>query len=266
MPRLRRSAEEQERLDRHGPTYVEALARGLRVLQALGADKRPLGLSEIAARVGLARASVRRSLHTLAHLGFAEIDGRGFRLTARVLSLAGAYLASDPAVDILQPAVERLALQVGEACSAAVLDGAEAVMIAHASPRRVLAVSAQLGYRLPALSSSLGRALLAGLDDASLTAYLAQAKPVRHTRHTVVDKRRLYAAILEARRNGYALVDQEAELGFRSISVPVCRRDGRTVAALNIGAHSERVPLRQLQQSFLPPLRAAAEQLQPLLL
>ena len=266
MPRLARSTEEQERLERLGPTYVEALARGLRVLQALGADRRPLGLSEIAGRVGLARASVRRSLHTLVHLGFAETDGRGFRLTPKVLSLAGAYLASDPAVDILQPAVERLAQQVGEACSAAVLDGSEVVMIAHASPRRVLAVSAQIGYRLPALASSLGRALLAGLDDAALATYLAQAQPARHTRYTVVDKRKLHDAILKTRRDGYALVDQEAELGFRSISVPVRRRDGRTIAALNIGAHSERVPVKQLQQRFLTPLRAAAEQLQSLLL
>jgi IclR family pca regulon transcriptional regulator len=265
MPRLTRTAEDQARLDELGPTYVEALARGLKVLQALGAERRPLSLSEIAGSIGLARASVRRSLHTLVHLGFAETDGRSFRLTAKVLTLAGAYLASDPAVDILQPAVERLAEQVGEASSAAVLDGHDVVMIAHASPRRVIAVSAQIGYRLPALASSLGRALLAGLDDSALTAYLAKAEPARHTRHTLVDRRKLQAAILQARRDGYALVDQEAELGFRSISVPVRRRDGRVVAALNIGAHSERVPLKELRDRCLPPLRAAAERLQPLL-
>jgi len=266
MPRLRRTAEEQARLDAFGPTYVEALARGLKVLQAFGHDRRPLTLSEIAARVGLARASVRRTLHTLTHLGFAEADGRAFRLTPKVLTLAGAYLASDPAVDILQPAVERLAQQVGEACSAAVLDGAEVVMIAHASPRRVIAVSAQIGYRLPALASSLGRALLSTLDDAALARFLARVEPAKHTRHTVTDKRKLLAAILKARAQGHALVDQEAELGFRSISVPVRRRDGKAVAALNIGAHSERVPLNELQRNFLPALRQAAEQLQAQLL
>jgi IclR family pca regulon transcriptional regulator len=266
MPRLTRSAEELARLERYGPTYVEALARGLKVLQALGADRRPLTLSEIATGVGLARASVRRTLHTLSHLGFAEADGRSFRLTPKVLTLAGAYLTSDPAVDILQPAVERLAQETGEASSASVLDGPDVVMIAHASPRRVIAVSAQIGYRLPALASSLGRALLAGLDDAALSAFLARHRPIRHTRYTVVDRRKLHAAILKARRDGFAVVDQEAELGFRSVSVPLRRRDGRTIAALNIGAHSERVPLKELQDRFLPALRRAAEQLQPHLL
>ena len=266
MPRLTRSAEEQARFESFGPTYVEALARGLKVLQAFGSDRRPLTLSEIAAQVGLARASVRRTLHTLTHLGFAEADGRSFRLTPKVLTLAGAYLASDPAVDILQPAVERLAQQVGEACSAAVLDSTDVVMIAHASPRRVIAVSAQIGYRLPAIASSLGRALLSALDDAALAQFLAQVQPARHTRHTLTDKRKLHAAILKARADGYALVDQEAELGFRSISVPVRRRDGRTVAALNIGVHSERVPLKELQRSFLPALRQSAERLQAQLL
>ena len=261
MPRLTRSPEDRERLERFGPTYVEALARGLKVLQAFAQHRRALPLSEIAAAVGLARASVRRTLHTLVHLGFAESDGRSFKLTPKVLRLAGAYLSSNAAADILQPAVERLAQQVQEACSAAVLDGGEVVMVAHASPNRVIAVAAQIGYRLPALSSSLGRVLLAALDDAGLDAFLARSRPARLTRYTVTDKRALKALILKARRDGFALVDQEAELGFRSVAVPLRRRDGSVIAALNIGAHSERVALKQLRDTLLPRLQATAASL-----
>src|SRR5437762_1202007 len=130
MPRLTRSPEDRARLERFGPTYVEALARGLKVLQAFAAERRGLSLSEVAGQVGLARASVRRTLHTLVQLGFAETDGRAFRLTPKVLTLAGAYLSSNAAADILQPAVERLAQAVQEACSAAVADDTDVVMIA----------------------------------------------------------------------------------------------------------------------------------------
>ena len=120
MPRLTRTPEDRERLERFGPTYVEALARGLRVLEAFGRDRRQLTLSDAARAVDLPRASVRRTLHTLVQLGYAETDGRMFRLTPRVLTLAGSYLLSNPLSEILQPAVERISAEVKEACSTAV--------------------------------------------------------------------------------------------------------------------------------------------------
>ena len=133
MQHLTRTRMEQRLADTAGPDFLEALARGLRIMQAFNRDRRQLTLSDLARLVDLPRASVRRTLHTLVHLGFAEIDGRLFRLTPRILMLASAYLTSNSISDILQPAVERLTAEVGEACSAAVLDGDDVIMIAHAS-------------------------------------------------------------------------------------------------------------------------------------
>jgi len=266
MPRIKRSPAEQELARAGGADFLEALARGLRVLEAFGRDRRWLTLSDVARLVDLPRASVRRILFTLVQLGYAETDGRLFRLTPRILTLAGAYLSSNGVSDIVQPALERLSDELGEACSAAVLEGADVVMIAHASPNRMLPVSAQVGFRLPALSSSLGRVLLAALPDGELDAILSRAKVRKLTPATVTAKAGLRRAIMATRADGFSLVDQEAEPGFRSISVPLRRRDGRIVAALNVGVHTERVPLEAMRTVFLPRLRALAEELGPLLI
>ncbi len=262
MPRLKRSEAEQALAGAAGPDFLEALARGLRVIEAFGREKRWLTLSDLARRVDLPRASVRRTLVTLVKLGYAETDERLFRLTPRILTLAGAYLASNAVSDIVQPALESLSDDVKEGCSAAVLDGDEVTMIAHASPNRMLPVSAQIGFRLPALSSSLGRVLLAAMDDGALDRFLARVEAVKLTPATLVDKPTLRAAILKARTDGFSLVDQEAEPGFRSVSVPLKRRDGKVIAALNIGAHSERRPLDSLRKTFLPKLQRLAAELQ----
>lgn len=262
MPRISRTPAEQRLADRAGAEFLEALARGLRIMQAFNREQRQLTLSDIARLVDLSRATVRRTLYTLVHLGFAETDGRLFRLTPRVLTLASAYLTSNSISDILQPAVERLAAAVDEACSAAILDGDDVIMIAHATPNRVINVAAQIGFRLPAVSSSLGRVLLAALDDRKLESRLAKIKPEKLTPTTLVDRAALRQAIRKVRADGYSLVDQEAELGFRSISVPLRRLDGAVIASLNIGAHSRRCPIETMRNVFLPKLRALASELQ----
>jgi IclR family transcriptional regulator, pca regulon regulatory protein len=184
-----------------------------------------------------------------------------FRLTPRILTLASAYLLSNSISDILQPAVERLTVETGEACSAAILNGKDVIMIAHASPNRVTNLSAQIGFRLPAVSSSLGRVLLAALDDRQLDKLLAQLKPEKLTTATIVDRAELARAIRKARDDGYSLVDQEVELGFRSISVPLRRLDGRVIASLNIGAYSNRCKLDTMRKALLPKLQALAAEL-----
>lgn len=262
MPTIKRTRAEQRIAETRRPDFLEALARGLGVIQAFNRDRRQLTLSDIARLVKLPRASVRRTLHTLVHLEFAETDGRLFRLTPRILTLASAYLTSNAISDILQPAVERLTAEVGEACSAAVLDGDDVIMIAHASPSRPINLAGQIGFRLPAVSSSLGRVLLAALDDRQLERRLSRVKNEKLTPATIVDRAELRHAIRKARDDGYSLVDQEVELGFQSIAVPLRRLDGAVIASLNIGVHSRRYPFETMRNVFLPKLRALATELQ----
>ncbi|MCU4162266.1 helix-turn-helix domain-containing protein, partial [Acidiphilium sp. AL] len=179
-----------------GPDFSEALARGLAVLTAIGAERRPMTLSDLARAIDLPRATVRRALFTLTHLGFVESDEKLFCLTPKVLTLAGAYLLSNPISTLLQPACDRLAVELGEAASCAVLVGEEVVMIAHASPQRLMATGAGVGFRLPAFCTALGRVLLAALPDPVLDHFLERLQPVRITPATIVDRAVLRDAIL----------------------------------------------------------------------
>jgi IclR family pca regulon transcriptional regulator len=262
MPLLKRSPAEQILADASGPDFLEALARGLRVIDAFNADRKQLTLSDIAKLVHLPRASVRRTLHTLVQLGYAETNDRLYRLTPRVLNFARAYLQSNAISDIVQPAIERLSEEIGESCSAAVLDGEDIMMIAHASPKRIIPVSDQIGFRLPAIATSLGRVLLAALEDQQLNKFLSQSHLRKVTKFTTVDKDELREIILKVRADGYAVADQEVEIGFRSIALPLKKLEGRTIAALNIGVHSERTPLKVMRSRFYPKLRALADSLQ----
>ena len=262
MPAINRSASEQTLVDASGPEFLEALARGLRVVEAFNQDRKQLTLSDIAKLVDLPRASVRRTLHTLVQLGYAEMDERMFRLRPRVLNLARAYLQSNAVTDIVQPALGQLSERTGESCSAAVLDGEDVTMIAHASPKRVLPVSAQIGFRLPASATALGRVLLAALDDRDLERFLARLRSEKITKFTVTDKAQLRKAILDVRKSGFALADQEVEIGFRSIAIPLKKRDGSVIAALNIGVHSERTSLKAMHGHYFASLQAVADELQ----
>jgi IclR family pca regulon transcriptional regulator len=254
MSRLRPQDAEVRAQRALGADFSEALARGLGVVSAFDEQRRQMTLSDVARAVDLPRATVRRALATLVALGYVEADGRLFRLTPRILKLAIAYLSSDPVPSILQPVCERLCRQVGASCSVAVRDGEEAVMIARAVPARPASVGLGVGYRLPVFCSALGRVLASAMPDAELDAFLTQLRPVRFTRQTVVSKPEIRRLILDARKKGYALADQEAEIGIRSIAVPLIRFDGRAVAAINIGVQPEQVSAKAMIADYLPLL------------
>ena len=258
MPRITRSVEDQAQADRHGPDFLDVLARGLRVLGSFDDAPHPLTLSDVADRVGIARASARRALLTLAALGFVETNGRTFRLTPKVLTLARAFLTSNPVAAVMQPIVERVSAETNEACSAALLDGQEVVFVARASPTRILTVGLEIGYRLPAHATAVGRVLLAALDDRQLDARLAQAEPVILTDRTLVDPARLKAAILEVRRSGLSVVDGEVERGFLSVAVPVRNARGGLSCAIHLGLHVQGEADRDRLDPLVACLRRAA--------
>lgn len=258
MSRLRPQDAAKRAARANAADFSEALARGLGIINAFDDRRRQMTLSDVARAVDLPRATARRSLATLVELGYLETEGRMFRLTPRILRLAISYLSADPVPGILQPVCERICRQVGASCSVAVRDGDEAVMIARAQPVRPASVGLGVGYRLPIFCSALGRVLAAALSDSELDAFLAQAKLTRFTRLTVVSRPEIRRLILEARKKGYSLADQEAEVGIRSIAVPLIRFDGRVVAAINIGVHPEQKSAKAMIAEYLPLLQNEA--------
>jgi IclR family transcriptional regulator, pca regulon regulatory protein len=274
MPRHRPQEEQLARLRpqdavrrvAQGPDFLEALARGLAIIEAFGPERRQMTLAEVARTVDLPRATARRALLTLTALGHVESDGRRFRLTPQVLRLAAAYLGSSAVSTILQPRCEALSHATGEPCSAAVLDGEEIVFIAYGRPSRMVSLTPMLGVRLPAHCTALGRVLLAGLDDAALAGFIAGIRPQPLTARTELDPAKIHFAILASRAQGHALVEEEAEEGFRSVAVPLTRADGRVIAALNLGQRRERGTATAMLNTVLPVLRAEAAAISALLL
>jgi IclR family pca regulon transcriptional regulator len=261
MPKLKRSDSEDRATD-----FVESLDRGLRLLQKFGIASGPSTLSDLARAADLPRATARRILFTLERGGFVASDGKLFTLTPHVLTLAASYLRSNQVVMVLQPVLDRIATAAQEISSLAVLDGDEVVFIARGSPARVFSAGLDIGYRLPAFCTSVGRVMLGQLNDAELTSRLEAMKREPMTTHTETDPKLLLAAIIADHKKGYSLVDREAEPHFRSTSVPIRRYDGSIIAAINMGAHVDRVSTAEMVERFLPLLREGAESVRSMLL
>jgi IclR family pca regulon transcriptional regulator len=261
MPKIKRPDDERGNTD-----FIESLDRGLRVFELFGAQSRPMTLSDVAKAADLPRATARRILFTLEHRGYVVSDGKLFALTPQVLALAGSYMTSNQVVTILQPVLDQISSDAQEISSLAVLQGHDVIFVARASPARVFSAGIDLGYRLPAYCSSVGRAMLGKYTNDDLTDVLDNMTLTAMTPFTVTDKESLKAAIITDREKGYSLVDREAEPGFRSISVPVRRYDDVIVAAINMGAHVDRVSTGEMIDRFLPLLRDAAATVKPLLL
>ena len=237
--------------------YVQSLARGLQVLRAFNHDRRRSTLSEIAAQSGLARAVARRNLLTLQHLGYVATRDRHFFLTPRVLELGYGYLSSLDLPDLAREAMERLSQRVSESSSMGVLDGNEIVYVARIPVRRLMSVALGVGSRLPAFVTSIGRVLLAAKSDDALAGWLRHQAFRPITPHTLFKTKALKGEILRIRRQGYAFVSQELELGLCSIAVPIRSAQGEVVCGLNVSMrYSDEVRTIALKE-MLPALQTA---------
>lgn len=266
MTKLREQDAERRKAADLGPDFSEALARGLAVINAFNERASQMTLSDVARAVDLPKATTRRAIMTLQHLGYIEADGRLFRLSPSVLKLAAAYLSSNAISTILQPACERLAQICQESTSAAVFEHGEVVMIARALPANALPLGIGIGFRLPAYCSALGRVLLSARSDADIDEYLSGAKIDRQTPHTIIAVSALKAEIVHVRDVGYSYANQEAEYGYHSVAVPLRKFDGSIVAALHIGSRIERVSADRMLGEFRERLEQTARDLQPLLI
>lgn len=240
------------------PNYVLSLARGLKVIEAFEGHTEGQSVADVARRTGLSRAAVRRLLMTLESLGYAESVGRLYRLKTRVLKLGFSYLSSTSLPTIAQPILEQVTEAVHESSSLSVLDGDEIVYLARSAAKRVMSVGLSVGSRLPAYCTSMGRVLLAALPETELSAYLERVEIKALTPRTVTDKAVVADIIVRVKTEGFALTDEELELGLRSVAVPVRNRQNRVVAAMNIGVHAARVSNAEMIDRFLPVLRENA--------
>jgi IclR family pca regulon transcriptional regulator len=262
-PRAPSIAEEIDALT--DPDFMTSLARGLAVIRAFADARKPQTIAQISQQTGIPRAAVRRCLHTLRQLGYVDAEMNNFSLRPKILTLGYSYLSSTPLTVAAQPCLDGISKVLGESSSLAVLEEDQVLYVARAAASRVMSVSLSTGSRLPAYCTSLGRVLLAHLPDGELDAYLARTALLPKTEHTVTDAARLRVLVEQVRHDGYAINNEELELGLRSIAVPVRGASGRVLAALNVGAQAVRVPPERMLEAFLPILQKGAQELAVLL-
>jgi IclR family transcriptional regulator, pca regulon regulatory protein len=245
-----------------GPDFVEALARGLDILAAFGAEHRGMSLSEVAAAAGLARPTARRLLLTLEELGFVRSSGGTFELTPKVLNLGTAYVSSLGLWDIARPHLEALVARTGESSSMAQLDGSDIVYVARVSVPKLIALRVEIGTRVPALRTSQGKVLLAALPPDEVAAALAQP-----SRSGLLPQCRPAAGwspeqlrdeLAKVRARGWALADEELAPGVRSVAVPVRDGTGTVRAAMNVTVHAAETTTERLLRDHLPLLLTTA--------
>ncbi|HEX7053184.1 MAG TPA: IclR family transcriptional regulator C-terminal domain-containing protein [Burkholderiales bacterium] len=244
---------------------VEALANGLRAIEAFETGGRNMTLSQVAQRAGLSRATARRYLHTLCALGYAEHDGKHFRLTPRVLKLGYTFISTAPLPKLAQPILEHVGAATGRPVFLGVLDGLDvvflAVHVAGSTPRPAPGL-VNVGGRLPALTSASGRVLLAARTDAEVERLIRKARlPRRVTLKTKTRSDDLLQEIRRVRMAGYATADKEVDLATRSIAVPVVASTGQVAAAITIVCPAAGESMLRLAEQLLPVLRSASTSL-----
>lgn len=247
------------------PDHMAALEKGLAVIECFDAGHDRLTIADVARATDLSRAAARRCLLTLARTGYAEFDGKFFRLTPRVLRLGYAWLSSTALPQLVQPFLERLSEETHESSSASLLDGPEIVYIARSAQRRIMSVGLSVGSRLPAFCTSMGRVLLAARDPDDARARILAGRPRALTAKTVTDVDALMTVLARVREQGHAIVDQELELGLISVAMPLRNSRGETVAAFNLSAQVQHAGRAEIETNFLPRMRAMQGLLQPLI-
>lgn len=238
--------------------FIQSLERGLAIIRTFDAQAPEQSVSEIAAKTGLTRATARRFLITLDRLGYVETDGRVFRLTPRVLELGYSFLSGLGFPDIALPHLERLVAEVDESSEATVLDGTDVVYVLRIPSTTLMTLAINVGARMPAVATSMGRVLLAQLDDDELDARLDASELKRFLPGTITDRDKLRAEIVRAREQGYAIIDQELEEGLIAIAVAVRDRHGRSVGAINLSTHVGRRNGAAILELVEPLQRTAA--------
>jgi len=252
-------------LDKKNTEIVQSLVKGLTVIKAFNQQRPAMTLSEVAHVTGFTRAATRRFLLTLVSEGYAKQEGKLFSLTAKVLDLGFSYLSTLDIWHNAKPLMTALVEQLNESCSAAVLDGFDVVYVARvATTKRIMSVTLNVGSRLPAFATSMGRVLLADMSSPALENFIDTCLIEQYTEHTLVEKLALMTEIEKVRKQGYSLVEQELEIGLTSISVPVHNGAGEVVAALNVSTHMSQTARLQIFEVILPVLQQCAREVERL--
>lgn len=249
--------------------YIAGLAKGMEVLEAFGHYRQRLNITQVAERTKFTRAAVCRHLKTLKYLGYLDSDGTFFWLTHKILKISGSYMRSATLPKITEPLLFALTEKTGFYHAVVLLDNHEVVTVACScnvpENHSVLPYGIHNGNRIPAHSASNGKMLLSYLSDEELEQWLERYELGKYTKFTITDKNKLKQQLKEAHERGWAYSEEEHEIGFNAIAVPIFNSSGEVVASLNTVARKEYADIEQLQKKCLLEMIELAKKIRHLL-
>jgi IclR family transcriptional regulator, pca regulon regulatory protein len=240
---------------------VAGVDKAIQVIAAFGADRGPkhrsgrLTLADVAAETSLSRAAARRYVLTLQHLGFVSQTGKLFSLTPRVLDLGQNYQRSIGRQSAYHSICSQLSHALREAATVSVLAGPQVICVAFYQADQLAPSWMRPGFSMPSHCTANGRLLLAALPDDELAEITKQIRYERYTPYTVATTEHFLAQIRHIRELGYALAEQEVELGLRTLAVPLKSASGATIAALSVSVSNNRMGMEEMRQRYLPAMQ-----------
>jgi len=241
---------------------IQVIDRAFDILEILAFEKDGLGVTEIGNRLGLHKSTVHRILSTMVRRGYIEkTRNRGlYKVGLKLVEVSSVYLNSVELKTEARPHLTALMLKLGQPVHLATLDGCEVVYIDKVELVNSIRLYSQIGRRVPCYCSALGKCLLSGLADVEVEIRLSQMDYVEHTKHTITNKDELFKQIVEARKNGWAIDDEEHELGVRCVAAPIYDYRGKIVAAVSISASTEVFTMDRVEE-FVQNVKKAAKEI-----
>jgi IclR family pca regulon transcriptional regulator len=256
-------SQETAALDRKD--WIAGLEKGLAIIEAFDADHPRLTATQAGQRCAMTRTAASRYLKTLVHIGYAGTDGKLFWLMPRILKLGHAYLESARLPRLVQPYLQRITNGTDEIAYLAILDGAETVFVARSSNHRHMTSGYMPGARIQAQVTAAGMAIMSALDPAVTSDWLAQHELRAYTPYTVADKSKLLSELQQFRRQGWSLSEQQLELNYRGIAVPLLDRNNVVHGAMGVTIPINNEDVDHAIKRILPVLQDAAKALRNLI-
>lgn len=257
---------DHDRIDRimsNDKYHIEALERGLRVLEVFSNESPTRSMTEIAEAVGLSKSTAFRFTHTLEQLGYLERDPdtKRYRPGLKVLRLGFTAVNSLALGKIAQPYLKAMSDRCGRSTNMTVRDEDEIVYVARNKTQQILAVDLHLGSRLPVYCTSMGKAQLVDLSPQELRDLLGDGPYPQRGPNTLTTLNALLEELEQVRSQGYAVNDEELESGLRSVAAPIRDHAGQIVAAINISVPTVRVTWRELEEELVPMVLETSQQI-----
>ena len=245
--------------------WIAGLEKGLHIIEAFDAAHPRLTATEAGARCGMTRTAVRRYLKTLEYLGYVGSDGKLYWLMPRILRLGHAYLESARLPRLVQPFLQRITSGTEEIAYLGVLDDGDTIFIARSGLQRHTVSGYMPGTRVPTQVTAAGMIMLAYKDEAFVDDWLQSHDLRAFTSFTLSSKDELREALMGFKRQGWSLSEQQLELNFRGIAVPLLDRQNQVHGAISITMPINREDTDHALNRILPVLQEAAQSLRQLL-